>query len=113
MINGIYEQKGVEWDNLSESAQDLIRKMLCTNFRERISAAKCLEHPWLKKRMQSDSRKIQKKVLRRLKIAHKYNTFQRETINILARHLHKREVAELNKIFRRLDRDHTGYITAA
>lgn len=34
--------------NVSESAKDLIRKMLTYDFNKRISAKECLEHPWFK-----------------------------------------------------------------
>lgn len=35
------------WDNISEEAKDLIRKLLVLDPERRLSAAKILQHPWL------------------------------------------------------------------
>jgi calcium/calmodulin-dependent protein kinase I len=36
------------WDEVSDSAKDLIRKLLVRNPEDRLSADECLSHPWLK-----------------------------------------------------------------
>jgi calcium/calmodulin-dependent protein kinase I len=35
------------WEEVSDLAKDLIKKLLVKNPEERLSAAKCLEHPWI------------------------------------------------------------------
>ena len=35
------------WENVSDNAKDLVRKLLKMNPAERITAGQCLEHPWL------------------------------------------------------------------
>ena len=37
-----------DWSTISKEAKDLIEKMLDKNPQTRISAQKCLEHPWMK-----------------------------------------------------------------
>lgn len=39
---------GAEWDEISEEAKDLVRRMLVVNPEERISCADILAHPWLR-----------------------------------------------------------------
>lgn len=38
-----------EWDSVSEEAKEFIRKLLVVNPSQRMTAAECLEHSWLKK----------------------------------------------------------------
>lgn len=44
---GDYDLKGEPWQNISERAKDLIRKLLTVNPEKRISARKALKHPWI------------------------------------------------------------------
>lgn len=38
-----------EWDEISEDAKDLVRKLLTHNYDKRISAEQALSHPWIAK----------------------------------------------------------------
>lgn len=51
--------------------------------------------------------------MRRLKERGKTNKLIKETTHILIRYLKNREIDQLNEIFRELDTEHTGYITAS
>ena len=44
---GIYSMAGPEWEEVSDDAKDLVRRMLVTNPEQRISTADILAHPWL------------------------------------------------------------------
>jgi len=44
---GQYRLDGPQWDEISEDAKDLVRCMLTTDPRNRITAAQVLAHPWL------------------------------------------------------------------
>jgi len=43
-----YEFDSPWWDEVSENAKDLIRKLLVLDDRKRLSAAQALQHPWVK-----------------------------------------------------------------
>ncbi len=45
---GEYVLTGELWDEVSDEAKDLVKKLLKMDPSERIPAAECLEHPWLK-----------------------------------------------------------------
>jgi serine/threonine protein kinase len=38
-----------EWDEVSDDAKDLVKKLLTFDPARRISAAEALQHPWIKK----------------------------------------------------------------
>jgi len=42
-----YSFPSPEWDDISDDAKDLIRRMLQRDPEKRITAAQCLEHPWV------------------------------------------------------------------
>jgi serine/threonine protein kinase len=45
---GQYSMVGAEWDEISEEAKDLVRKMLMVNPDDRYSCEQILQHPWIK-----------------------------------------------------------------
>lgn len=45
---GVYSMSGAEWDDISDEAKDLVRRMLVVNPEERIATEDILSHPWLK-----------------------------------------------------------------
>jgi hypothetical protein len=44
---GDYSFPSPFWDNISESAKDLVRRMLVVDPRKRLTAEQCLQHPWV------------------------------------------------------------------
>ena len=36
-----------EWENISDDAKDLIKKLLTKNYKDRLSAVESLQHPWI------------------------------------------------------------------
>jgi calcium/calmodulin-dependent serine protein kinase len=50
ITRGLYIMKSKQWDILSDSAKDLVRKMLVINPTNRITAEEALNHPWIKER---------------------------------------------------------------
>ena len=51
--------------------------------------------------------------MRRLKRHIHSNKIVKEAMNVLIKALKQDEIRELNKVFRELDKDHTGFITAS
>ncbi|XP_063722543.1 calcium/calmodulin-dependent protein kinase type IV-like [Symsagittifera roscoffensis] len=47
ILNGAYEFHAPEWDEISESAKDLVRKMLVVDPAKRLSVNAAVNHPWI------------------------------------------------------------------
>ncbi|XP_071838998.1 peripheral plasma membrane protein CASK-like isoform X1 [Apostichopus japonicus] len=50
ICKGRYSMKPRQWDNLSDHAKDLVRKMLRVDPKERLTVEEVLSHPWLRER---------------------------------------------------------------
>jgi len=44
---GDYHMSGKEWENVTENAKDLVKKLLCINPSRRLTARGVLSHPWI------------------------------------------------------------------
>lgn len=54
--NGRYSLQGSAWEHVSNNAKNLIRGLLEVNPGQRLTAAQCLQHPWLKESLPLSSR---------------------------------------------------------
>jgi calcium-dependent protein kinase len=111
ILNAKVSISGPEWEEASEEAKDLTLLLLNPDCKTRITAQQALDHPWLGKRSEKNSRKIERKVLKRLKKHLHSNKIVKETMNILIRSLKQQDINQLNLVFKKLDSDHTGFIS--
>ncbi|CAG9333285.1 unnamed protein product [Blepharisma stoltei] len=107
-----YSQEGEDWDRLSDEAKDLLKRLLEPKANLRITSKEALGHPWFELRTNPSTKKVHRKVMQRLRQRGKANQLIRETMHVLIRYLKNKEIDELNEIFRQLDTEHTGRITA-
>lgn len=107
---------GEEWEGISKEAKDLVNKMLVKNKKKRLSAADCLNHPWLKEELESFDKKVDKgtmkRILHKIKNFHEQDKLQQATISYIVHFLcPPSEFEELRDIFRLLDKNHDGRLT--
>ncbi|CAF3801029.1 unnamed protein product [Rotaria sordida] len=50
ITKGVYNTKTKQWEQISESAKDLVTRLLCVNQNERITIKEALIHPWIRER---------------------------------------------------------------
>jgi len=46
-INAIYDISGSDWADISDSAKDLVKRMMCADPKKRITVQEALEHSWI------------------------------------------------------------------
>jgi calcium-dependent protein kinase len=99
------------WPKISESAKDLIRKMLDRNPRQRISAHEVLCHPWIVDDRVAPDKPLDSAVLSRLKQFSAMNKLKKMALRVIAESLSEEEIGGLKQLFKMIDTDNSGSIT--
>eukprot|EP01091_Cochliopodium_minus_P019036 TRINITY_DN786_c0_g1_i1.p1 TRINITY_DN786_c0_g1~~TRINITY_DN786_c0_g1_i1.p1 ORF type:complete len:477 (-),score=152.34 TRINITY_DN786_c0_g1_i1:100-1530(-) len=66
IMSGTFDYPEEYWDTISENAKDFINKLLKVNPKDRLSAEKALEHPWLLNAEEVPNTELGSKLTRRL-----------------------------------------------
>ncbi|KAF2289584.1 hypothetical protein GH714_037300 [Hevea brasiliensis] len=99
------------WPNISESAKDLIRRMLVRDPKKRMTAHEVLCHPWVQVDGVAPDKPLDSAVLSRLKQFSAMNKIKRIAIRVIAESLSEEEIAGLKEMFKMIDTDNSGQIT--
>ncbi|TVU31879.1 hypothetical protein EJB05_23583, partial [Eragrostis curvula] len=99
-----------QWDRISDSAKDLIRKMLCPLPSERLKAHEVLKHPWICYNGVATG-PTELTVLSYHKKLEAVNNLKKLALLVIAERLSEQEIAELREIFKAMDTDNKGVIT--
>lgn len=116
---GIFEQvlKGEldfisdPWPSISESAKDLVRRMLIRDPKKRMTAHEVLCHPWVQVGGVAPDKPLDSAVLSRLKQFSAMNKLKKIAIRVIAENLSEEEIAGLKEMFKMIDTDNSGQIT--
>ncbi|KAL0337077.1 UNVERIFIED_CONTAM: Calcium-dependent protein kinase [Sesamum calycinum] len=116
---GIFEQvlKGEldfvsePWPSISESAKDLVRRMLVRDPKKRLTAHQVLCHPWVQVDGVAPDKPLDSAVLTRLKQFSAMNKLKKIAIRVIAENLSEEEIAGLKEMFKMIDVDNSGQIT--
>ena len=113
LIESIVESKltfpSEDWKNISESAKDLIKKMLSSE-KKRISAKEIMNHKWIKTKLR---KKLEKKItfdFDKLNDYKHFNFFKKLVLLYLASRLKTEESGPIGEIFRKINECKTGMI---
>jgi len=107
-----YTFDGDDWDEISFEAKDLISRLLIVDPKLRLPINKILKHDWFKQRTVSP-RRVPVRILEALKRKCALKQFQRESMKVILKYLSSKEIEELKNVFKALDREKTGFITAS
>ncbi|CAM8989304.1 unnamed protein product [Rhodiola kirilowii] len=99
------------WPCISDSAKDLVKKMLVRDPRKRISASEALCHHWVQIDGLAPDKPLDSAVLSRLKQFFVMNKLKKIVFRVIAESLSDKELAELNEMFKLIDSDNSGQIT--
>ncbi|KAM7518018.1 hypothetical protein LguiB_016980 [Lonicera macranthoides] len=99
------------WPGISDSAKDLIRKMLTRNPKARITAHEVLCHPWIVDDRMAPDKPLDSAVLSRLKQFSAMNKLKKMALRVIAEKLSEEEIGGLKELFQMIDTDNSGTIT--
>ncbi|CAL0309759.1 unnamed protein product [Lupinus luteus] len=110
ILEGVIDFESQPWPNISDSAKDLVRKMLVQDPKKRITATQVLDHPWIKDGNASD-KPIASAVLSRMKQFRAMNKLKKLALKVIAENMSAEEIQGLKAMFTNMDTDKSGSIT--
>ncbi|KAF9680772.1 hypothetical protein SADUNF_Sadunf06G0156300 [Salix dunnii] len=111
VLKGELDFESEPWPKISESAKDLVRKMLVREPKRRLTAHEVLCHPWVQMEGVAPDRPLDPAVLSRLKRFSAMNKLKKIAIRVIAESLSEEEIAGLKEMFKMIDADNSGHIT--
>ncbi|KAL6963578.1 Calcium-dependent protein kinase 5 [Sarracenia purpurea var. burkii] len=111
VLKGHIDFESDPWPLISDSAKDLIQKMLCSRPSERLTAHEVLCHPWICENGVAPDRALDPAVLSRLKQFSAMNKLKKMALRVIAESLSEEEIAGLREMFKAMDTDNSGAIT--
>ncbi|KAK4433634.1 Calcium-dependent protein kinase [Sesamum alatum] len=111
IVNGKLDLHSEPWPHISDSAKDLVLKMLDRNPKRRLSAHQVLCHPWIVDDTVAPDKPLGSAVLSRLKQFSAMNKLKKMALRVIAERLSEEEIGGLKQLFRMIDTDNSGAIT--
>ncbi|CAN6203081.1 unnamed protein product [Urochloa humidicola] len=111
VLKGELDFSSDPWPSISESAKDLVRKMLNRNPRKRLTAHEAQCHPWVCVDGVAPDKPLDSAVLTRLKQFSAMNKLKKMALRVIAENLSEDEITGLREMFKMLDTDNSGQIT--
>ncbi|GLT49985.1 hypothetical protein SLA2020_235040 [Shorea laevis] len=111
ILHGKLDLESDPWPSISDSAKDLILKMLERDPRKRISVHEVLCHPWIVDDRVALDKPLDSAVLSRLKQFSAMNKLKKMTLRVIAERLSEDEIGGLKELFKMIDTDNSGSIT--
>ncbi|KAG9157584.1 hypothetical protein Leryth_022258 [Lithospermum erythrorhizon] len=111
VLKGHIDFESDPWPLISNSAKDLIKKMLCMQPSKRLTAHEVLCHPWICKNGVAPDKALDPAVLSRLKQFSAMNKLKKMALRVIAERMSEEEIAGLKEMFKAMDTDNSGAIT--
>ncbi|XP_071908550.1 calcium-dependent protein kinase 26-like [Coffea arabica] len=111
VLHGDLDFSSDPWPKISESAKDLVRKMLVRDPKKRLTAHQVLCHPWVRVDGVAPDKPLDSAVLSRLTQFSAMNKFKKMALRVIAESLSEEEIAGLKEMFKMIDTDNSGQIT--
>ncbi|GJM87527.1 hypothetical protein PR202_ga03491 [Eleusine coracana subsp. coracana] len=111
VLKGAIDFDSDPWPTISDSAKDLIRRMLRSPPADRLTAHQVLCHPWICENGVAPDAPLDPAVLSRLKQFSAMNKLKKMALRVIAQNLSEEELAGLKEMFKAMDTDASGAIT--
>ncbi|EPS59027.1 hypothetical protein M569_15783, partial [Genlisea aurea] len=111
ILRGHVDFNSDPWPSISTGAKDLVRKMLNSDAKHRLTASQVLNHRWIKEDGEAPDVPLDNAVLDRLKQFRAMNQFKKVALRVIAGCLSEEEIMGLKDMFKGMDTDNSGTIT--
>ncbi|XP_057994235.1 calcium-dependent protein kinase 1 isoform X1 [Hevea brasiliensis] len=111
VLRGHIDFSSDPWPSVSSSAKDLVKKMLRTDPKDRLSAVEVLNHPWMREDGDASDKPLDIAVLTRMKQFRAMNKLKKVALKVIAENLSEEEIMGLKEMFKSMDTDNSGTIT--
>ncbi|KAL4560647.1 hypothetical protein LXL04_032800 [Taraxacum kok-saghyz] len=111
VLKGDLDFNSEPWPSISESAKDLVKRMLVRDPKRRLTAPEVLQHPWVQDNGVAPDKPLDSAVISRLKQFSAMNKIKKIAIRVIAENLSEEEIAGLKEMFKMIDTDGSGQIT--
>ncbi|XP_059628519.1 calcium-dependent protein kinase 1-like [Cornus florida] len=111
VLHGNLDFSSDPWPSISESAKDLVRRMLVRDPKKRPTAHEVLCHPWVQVDGVAPDKPLDSAVLSRMKQFSAMNKLKKMALRVIAENLSEEEIAGLKEMFKMIDTDNSGQIT--
>lgn len=98
------------WPRVSDSAKDLVKKMLNPDPKHRLTGQQVLDHPWLTNAKKAPNVNLGETVRARLQQFSVMNKLKKRALQVIAEHLSVEEAADIKKAFQVMDTNNRGKI---
>ncbi|XP_024016693.1 calcium-dependent protein kinase 25 [Eutrema salsugineum] len=111
VLEGELDLSSDPWPHVSESAKDLIRKMLERNPNKRLTAQQVLCHPWIRDEGNAPDTPLDTTVLSRLKRFSATDKLKKMALRVIAERLSDEEIHGLRETIKIIDSEKSGRVT--
>ncbi|KAK3007096.1 hypothetical protein RJ639_016974 [Escallonia herrerae] len=127
VLRGDLDFSSDPWPNISDSAKDLVRRMLVRDPKRRLTAHEAApklsahhteypmynvyRHPWVRVDGVAPDKPLDSAVLSRLKQFSAMNKLKKMALRVMAEYLSEEEIAGLKEMFKTIDTDNSGQIS--
>ncbi|KAJ4972059.1 hypothetical protein NE237_005158 [Protea cynaroides] len=111
ILHGHLDFSSDPWPKISESAKDLIGRMLVRDPRRRLTVHQVISHPWVHVDGVAPDKPLDSAVLSQLKHFSAMNKLKKMAVRVIADSLSEDEIAGLKQMFKMIDTDNSGQIT--
>ncbi|KAJ8492692.1 hypothetical protein OPV22_014413 [Ensete ventricosum] len=111
IIRSVVDFKREPWPKVSDTAKDLVKRMLDPDPKRRLTAQEVLDHPWLQNAKKAPNVNLGETVRARLQQFSVMNKLKKRALRVVAEHLSMEEVADIKDMFDKLDINKNGQLT--
>ncbi|CAH8387243.1 unnamed protein product [Eruca vesicaria subsp. sativa] len=111
VLEGELDLSSDPWPQVSESAKDLIRKMLERDPKKRLTAQQVLSHPWIRDEGNAPDTPLDAAVLNRLRKFSETDKVKKMALKMAVESLSEQEIHSLRETFKTIDSEKSGRVT--